>query len=172
MNIMQIHGFNTRQANGRNGPFTLYEIILNGQPYVARKPLYDQAVQLPAGSVVEADTRTEQNGQWTNYYVDDLRPQQQGFVPQQPSGPASSPSQYPVQAQPPAPPSPSEKDVTIWRQCATKVAAHLAGGGAGSFWENVDILMRYYETGEHPMPEQGDVATRYQQYDNPEDIPF
>lgn len=42
------------------------------------------------------------------------------------------------------------KDQSIWRQTATKVAAHISDGDPQTFWQNVDELVKYYETGEKP----------------------
>lgn len=163
MTNMLIQGVYPRQVNGRNGTFTLMEVDLNGQKYVAKKEVADLAARM-IGQPVEAVTRVEQRGQYTNYYVDDLRPAGYG-------GTATV-------AQPPASVSPSDRDRQIWRQTATKVAATLSEGGAGGFWENVDMLLRFYETGVHPVtpvpsPDYGLPAfSGPDQYTPDENIPF
>lgn len=67
---------------------------------------------------------------------------------------------------------PDFKDRTIWRQTATKVAAHLQAGTELEFWTNVDMLVKFYETGEKPgsVDPFGQAA---QTAKNPDDdIPF
>jgi hypothetical protein len=148
--LLTVEDVISRQANSARGPFQIYEVQMGGTPYRARKPVYDLALTL-RGQQVYAETRQEQNGQWTNYFVDSLAlapqgqaqnlaaPQYGNQVPE-PQAYAEAPSYVPT-----------GKDVIIWRQTATKVAADLLGPGDSeeSFWANVEKLIWFYETGQH-----------------------
>lgn len=142
--IMAVETTQTRQANSSRGPFTIYEVQLGGQMYRARKPVYDQAFTL-RGQTVIVETHSEQKGEWTNLFLDSIQPaQQMPAVPAQTSGA--------VQTEFVPDGVPTNRDLQIWRQTATKVAAHLQEPGESeeTFWSNVEKLVWFYETGRRP----------------------
>jgi len=169
--LLTLEGVNTRQANSARGPFTIYEVVAGGVAYRARKDLFDMASTIPVGTQLYAETRQEQKGEWLNHYIDSIvqmaqagivaPPQLQAATYQagyQPSAPPAQNAQTSGWQQPPNPPvpqpqafTPTDKDRTIWRQTATKVAADLMtpGDSQDDFWSNVDRLIWFYETGQH-----------------------
>jgi len=153
--LMTVQDASSRQANSARGPFTIYEVLLDGTQHRARKPIYDLALTLK-GQQVYAETRSENKNGWDNYYVDALMAQPDGGQAQ------VAQTQAEPQPQPTHTPVPSEKDRTIWRQTATKVASDLREPGESEqdFWRNVEKLIWFYETGQHPFVE------------DPDDIPF
>lgn len=163
--LMVVEDIRTRQANSARGPFEIYEIQLLGEWHRAKKPLWDSA-QMLRGQTVFAETRSEQRGEWKNYYVDTLTPSSPAT--QQPYPATAGYPQYPPQQQihppqappaPPAPPAPepTQKDRTIWRQTAAKVAAQMLDPGDSQldFWANVDMLVWFFESGERPGQGEG-----------------
>ena len=153
--IMTVEDTLTRTANSARGPFQIYEVLMGGTPYRARKPVFDLAQTL-RGQQVYADTRVEQKGEWTNYFVDSLTLPQPGPYQGQPQNsyqPAQQGYQPQPAPQPTSPPNPTEKDRQIWRQTATKVAAFMRDQGETQqdWWMNVERLVWFYETGQHPF---------------------
>lgn len=153
---MVVEDIRTRTANSARGPFEIYELQLQGQWHRAKKDLWDSA-QMLRGQTVFAETRTEQRGEWTNYFVDSLVPSSPATQQAVPATAGYPPEQQlPLQTQqapaPVAPPGPTQKDRTIWRQTATKVAAQMLDPGDSQvdFWANVDMLTWFYESGERP----------------------
>ena len=167
--IAVIEDVTKRTANSARGPFEIFEVQLMGNPHRARKDVWDIAMTL-RGQSVFADTRTEQRGEWTNYFVDSIVPATQSVpVPM----PVEQTTGYPLvgTAQPITAPTSggtmnvhvtpqptgyvvSDKDRIIWRQTATKVAADLRDPSDSdvTFWANVDMLIHFYETGLYPQP--------------------
>lgn len=125
-----------------------------------KQPIANEANRL-IGMAVEINGRTEQNGQWTNHYIDDIR-QATGAVQRETFAPAQA-AQQAQQAQPPAQrdepqsygtehakPAGSdwnEKDWSIMRQCAGKVAGQISGNDPKDFWSNVGPLLTYFAYG-------------------------
>lgn len=138
-----------RVVNKRDGgQITLNEVFINGQAYTARKPVFDQASML-VGQIAQLTVRSETNDRgYTNHYLDGVMQQMQTQPVAQPSQPQIAP-QVTTNL-------PTDKDRSIWRQCATKVAAQLLSpsDGEATFWNNVDRLMQFYETGQKPNTEQ------------------
>lgn len=180
-----IEGAAPRTVNKKDGSgqIILYEVQLQGRKYITRKPVFDTA-SLMIGQVVLADTRIEQNGTYTNYYLDSVL--RQDGAPQIQSAPqqtqtyvqpqTTSNAFTPPELLPPERPTP--RDHQIWRQVATKVAAHTSQSKA-EFWENVDHLIHFYETGEKPnatVPSPAQFAQQQtssqNQYPADEGIPF
>lgn len=158
----QVQGVQTRTVNGRNGPFEIHEVFINGMPHVAKRDVWEQARAMQ-GQTVEMQTRTEQKGQYTNYYLDSFgNGGLVGTAPPQPS--QSAPVAYqpqPAQSELPAfsgpQPSlsdPTQRDLQIWRQVALKVSAQLSNS-PHEFWGNLADLMRYIEHGQ--IPADGDL---------------
>jgi hypothetical protein len=128
----------------------------------------------------EQKPRNDGNGFYENYYADQIIPlasvqAAQGAYPpysnqqQQQPQPTYQPAQQAQQAQqqqqpvPPAPVQPvqqqvqqqqpwrpTEKDYTIWRQTAAKVAASLAAGDQYVFWTLLPELMEFFVLGKRP----------------------
>ena len=157
--LMVVEDIRTRTANSARGPFEIYEIQLQGQWHRAKKDLFDSA-QMLRGQTVFAETRNEQRGEWTNYFLDSLVPSSPATQQPYPAQ-AGYPQQTPVTPQgppvAPAAPVPSEKDRTIWRQTAAKVAAQMLdpGDSQQDFWANVDMLVWFFESGERPGQGEG-----------------
>lgn len=142
----------TRKSDGQQ--FTIYEVNANATNYQARKDVFDQAAAL-VGQPVLMEVRTEQKGTFTNHYVDSIAANGPAPVPVTTSAPVytapsttSTAASFTVTggASLPAPPN---RDLTIWRQTATKVAAHLSKTPS-EFWKNVNDLILFYETGQEP----------------------
>jgi hypothetical protein len=168
-----------RTVNRRDGSgsFLLYELFDHeGTPWVAKKDVYDGALYL-IGQPVDMIVRVEQNGQWTNRFVDIVSPAQAGAqVPQsnaatlalqqaqaaaqqaqriqpQPVWPQQTQQPQITQAQMPQlqPIStfPTEKDRSIHRQTAAKVAATISNSPS-ELWANCLDLARYFDSGQTP----------------------
>jgi len=161
-----------RQVNRRDGQgsFTLHEVWVDGRgPFVARRDVYMLALGLVNQRVI-AQVRSEQKGDFTNHYLDHVtadwnganQPQQPNYQQAMPQQTYNPPSPQPQQQYTP-PPSQDEariaqerKDLSIYRQTATKVAATLATVGQTNpnsldFWNNVNDLIRFYQTGQMPV---------------------
>jgi hypothetical protein len=110
---------------------TLFEVTINGRKWVARKPVFDVAEGL-VSQMADVTTRVEQNGNYTNYYLDEIKP----------VAAAKASSDY---AEDP------ERSERIARQTATKVAAIISTHDPQAFWANVDDLVHYYMTGDKPI---------------------
>ena len=158
--IAVIEDVTKRTANSARGPFEIFEVQLMGNPHRARKDVWDIAMTL-RGQSVFADVRSEQRGEWTNYFVDSIVPatqsvpvnpvRRQDHLPESTAGTTVVPN---MQMPQPTGYVVSEKDRIIWRQTATKVAADLyqSGESEQDFWANVDMLIRFYESGQYPQP--------------------
>lgn len=173
-----IQGVTARKVNRKKdgAEITIYEIMTsdNTKWTTSRRDLAGEANRL-IGQPVLIEGRTEVNGIYENYYLEDVRPndgtsfdasdsfpipgtiQQQMTPPAHLAPPTPPPAPIPV-APPPPPPipaaGPAERDWQIWRQCATKVAVHLSQTPA-EFWANVDDLIRYYAYGAKPQIQNG-----------------
>jgi len=172
-----------------SGSFPLYEVWIDGQgPFVARKDVFNQAQGL-LGAQVDAITRTEQKGDWTNHYLDFIEHRagpmqnpavvaqqaQYGNGQQQQTYQPSQPATSPIMTAQAVVSEPTEaeirKQTSIHRQTSTKVAA-LISKNAQEFWVNVQDLVHFYEMGvmpyqnhpvtPDPIPRQN--AQAYQQY--------
>jgi hypothetical protein len=167
--------------------FTIHEVIdQTGRKWVARRDVANMA-QSYVGHMVEMITRTEQkagrNGQtFTNHYVDHIAPanamtaiqqahQAQAAYAPQTMAPTPSPTPTPPPTPPPPPQGPpevhTERDRSIYRQTAGKVAAEISKTPS-EMWENIVLLARYFETGQVPPNAQGGGSN--DQYED--DIPF
>lgn len=174
----QIQSAVPRVITKRDGQqITLYEVFVNGQAFVAKKPVFDQASMM-VGQIVQLNTRTETNERgYTNNYLDSLV---QGQQTQQAPQAQQQPQYHPAPTQPTE--QPTTRDRQIWRQTATKVAAHLSSGEPEhAFWRNVDVLVHFYETGQKPSsnpvssphaPQQPQENFSQNQYPADEGIPF
>lgn len=179
--VFTISGLGPRTITPRDGrpSFTIWEVFDDqGGTWRVREDLYNQA-QHWFGQRVMATTRTEQRGNFTNYYIDQMQPMGQGPVQQ---AQQAQPQQgYTGQPQPQAAPQPQMMAVSEWerqkqhsihRQTAGKVAAVISKT-ADEFWGNVQAIFIYFETGQVPaasFAQQPDTNNRpnqaaYQPYD-------
>jgi hypothetical protein len=153
-----IEGAAPRTVTKRDGSsFTLFEVTIDGQKYVARKAVYDEA-QAFIGQAAEVTTRSERNGNFTNFYLDAITPAPQARA-------ASDYNEDP------------EKTLRIARQTASKVAAILSGDDRAAFWSNCDDLVAYYMDGIKPGEDEqyaayGENGTGQGQLRPDEEIPF
>jgi len=157
MNLMsQITGVITRaeprtiERRDGSGSFPLYEVWIDGQgPFVARKDVFNQAQAL-VNAQVEAITRTEQKGQYTNYYLDFV--EQRGVAGNsQQSYQQGGQTQAMTAAEQVNTRTAAEErtNISIHRQVAAKVAAKISTN-AQDFWVNIEDLFIYFQTGKHP----------------------
>lgn len=168
-----IQGVESRDVNRkRDGvKITLYEITTNSGVLTASRRQVAEAAYGLIGKPAELTIdEVEKNG-FTNYYLNKVEApfngaqtttigQQQAQQPQKTAfRPPAQPQQHVVETViPPQTAIPqaqtgmngAEKDTSIYRQVATKVAAWLVGpgGSADDFKQNVARLMNFYETGE------------------------
>jgi hypothetical protein len=151
-----------RKADGK--PIRIYQIhTTDGVKWTTnRKDIATDAFRM-VGQQVEIQGRQEENGIYTNYYLDEVHapganppqaggqwapPQATGFAPEPP---VLAPATITVQPQPITtapnseigPQGPTPTDWAIWRQTAAKVSAHISSGAA-EFWANVDDLVNYF----------------------------
>lgn len=179
----------SREVNKRDGTtFTLQEVFDDeGTAWVARQDVANIARGF-IGQRVEMVCRTEQNGKYTNRYIDSVLPLN-GSAPTVAAAVAAA--QQTMQAQQEAqvrrevanPPYVfDDKDRSIFRQVAAKVSAEISDNEA-EFWQNCKDLTLYFETGvaaegirkaEAVLTGTVGVEPQPQQvYDNPDDdIPF
>lgn len=145
-----------------NSEYVCYDIVdQDGVKWVAwERGLAERAFNLK-GQPALWQVEVTQNGEWTNRTLKGIDAKAtSGFEPALTAmtasiGSFSPTTQAPVGGGLVAPTItfagegdvPTFKDRSIWRQTATKVAAHL-GGTMAEFWENVAVLERFYETGE------------------------
>lgn len=161
-----------RKVNTRNGEVTIYDVVdTNGVKWVAwDRPLAEQAFALKGvPSIWKVDI--SQNGKFENKTLKEIAAKPSGgfsaaldtMEAQLGSGTSSG---FPTEVKRAMIEEPTFKDRNIWRQTATKVAAHLQPGTELEFWTNVDMLTRFYETGEKP------VAIEFQKSSVDDNIPF
>jgi len=152
-----------RTINKRDGSnTTLYEVyVVGSQTPLAtfKRSLADSAFEL-IGQAAELHYAVKQNGDFTNYYLNNILPAR---------ATAAEAAQRAQEAQPllrqaaglPEAPVPSQgltnapsKDQAIHRQTAAKVAATLVQAAPNTdpyvFWENVEKLAHYFDTGVIP----------------------
>lgn len=167
------------KARRDQSTYVLNEVVIDGQTYVARKDVCVLA-QSMLGQQVSAVVRSEVKGNYTNFYLDFIelagggsQPGQGQYTPaaqaqqaQQQGQPLPAPQQQvqPQQLAPatftPAPgpdPSPGArsaaeeaKQLSIHRQTAGKVAG-LISSNPIDFWQNVQQLVVFFDTGQVPF---------------------
>lgn len=149
----------TRKSDGQ--PFTIFDIDTTCGRISTSNQQHAQAANGMVGQTAFFDVTAKENGFYTNYYLNAIKQEHETPVrtewPQADisySSPGAGTTS--VTATAPQPVSFSqpglsgaEKDASIWRQTATKVAATI-GGSPSDFWANVDDLMVYYATGKVP----------------------
>jgi hypothetical protein len=145
-----------REIQPRDGrpSFTVFEIFDDqGNTWRAREDLYNRATHW-FGQRVVATTRTEQRGNFTNLYVDQMEPA--GAQPvQQPIQQAQQAQTVPPQqvntptvatgvGQPTVSEWQRQTQRSIHRQTAAKVAAKMSETPA-EFWENARLIYQWFE---------------------------
>lgn len=152
-------------------PFMLYKIeTLKGLTLETFKREVAESAHKTIGYPSLLTIKTEKNGEYVNRYLQmavikptegyvgtamagamqahaqALPPNADSFTTYTPGGGSITSGNGLTQTRPEGP---TQKDVTIWRQTATKVAAHLSKT-ADEFWPNVALLLKFYETGQPP----------------------
>jgi hypothetical protein len=153
----------TRKSDGKS--FTLFEISIDGgTKYSTTDRAIGQLAYNLIGKFVSMTFVEKQNGSYTNLYVNDLvaipiannekeilevlNDHNSSYVSPTPSNAIPRPAAAPAPTPTPTPANDS-REKTIWRQTATKVAAHLSTDYE-KFWTHVDELIAFYETGKKP----------------------
>jgi hypothetical protein len=151
----------TRQVGARNS--TLWEVTTqDGTKWVTFKAQVGNAATNNQGAVVDMSVSIEQNGDFTNYYVNDIRVKAPAAQPQGLTVPASEIQTLAARAQEAATAKQEmgfaefaaheqRKNESIHRQVAAKVACQLASEDADEFWSNVSALFDYFQTGRTPF---------------------
>jgi hypothetical protein len=149
-----------RIVSTRDGrQFTLYELFAaDGTTWVAKADVFNIA-QTMVGQQVEIVGRVEQKGNFTNYYADLVQlagaPQATHMQAMQAVQQAQQSAVAAGRVQQALPGSyPTEKDHSITRQTAGKVAAQISSTPQ-EFWQNVQDLARYFDTGQVPVMHAG-----------------
>lgn len=150
-----------RRKDGTNT--TLYEVYVVGAiaPLSTFKRELAESAFTLVGQSAEAHYTVKQNGQYTNYYLEDILPapaspaeRAQRAQEAQPLLRTAAGLPEPAQALQEAQASQDEKNRAIHRQTAAKVAATLFAASpsdAPTFWENVRTLALYFDTGVLPI---------------------
>lgn len=164
----------TRKSDGQQ--ITLWEVIDgDGTKWTARKDIATLAQNM-LGQPVTIVTRVEQNGSYTNRYLDAVELNMGAQIQQefnQPQAPNYAQAAMQAQPQHPTPQPqyvPDDRIESIYRQTACKVAAHISTGQL-DFWKNVGVLINFFRTGIFPIvvedENQNDSRAYGGGYDNP-----
>ena len=146
-------------------PFTLYEITAGDKTWATKKQDIALTAHSLVGKTARIEGRVQQNGNFTNYYINSI---------QETDAPATTSDVFdsPIPSSNGSTAVPTDRDESIYRQVATKVAAQLADTPT-DFWQNVDTLMNFYRTGQHPSQEENYAQTATQtDFAGDDDIPF
>lgn len=133
-----------------NGTKTLYEVeTLDGTKWTTfRQPLANAARAL-IGKPAVLQCKISKNGDYTNYYIDEIASAAPPAEQAAPSTPKSEPvdfktfSDYETKKE-------QAKNESIHRQSAAKTAAMLAPKDANEFWANIGDLLNFFRTGMSP----------------------
>jgi hypothetical protein len=155
----------TAKSTGRK--FTLYTVETDHGEFTTAKRDLEQKSQRMIGQEADYTIRTEQRGDFTNYYLEEVlpvgtpppspslfpqnmpKPQGQVNHPQVPEPSANTMVQQ-RQEQPIGNPAfPSDKDINIMRQTAGKVAGAISRTPE-EFWDNIDAIVAYFIDGSKP----------------------
>ena len=142
-----------RKSDGRK--FTLYNVETDqGTFTTTRRELAAEAHKL-VNKQARFTVKTEQRGEFTNYYLEAVEPIESAFPqqlprsqpqpqprPQEPIGNLEAPVGTPDLTQ-------ANKDLMIHRQTAAKVAAQVSRT-PDEFWPNLLDLVHFFQTGETP----------------------
>jgi len=158
-----LHNYAPRQLTGRNGLFTLHEIETSAGTYRIRADMVPTVTQL-IGAQVEMVTRVEQKGDFTNYIADHVsiserQPNATAQIMGAQQAQAQRGQQQPQQSQQvmPRQVTPQEKEISIHRQVAAKVAAKISTS-PDEFWNNINDLFTYFQSGQVPSQAVQDYA--------------
>lgn len=167
----QIKEVTRRTVTPKNGnpPFLLYEIEdSNGTKWTTKKDDLALTAHALVGKSATIEGSIVENGRFKNYYLNGIWESNGVPAPETAIVPTVIPDSTPSFRD-----TTDDKDISIWRQVATKVAAQMSEG-PDEFWKNVEILMTFYATGQHPDTE-GEYATAASQathFTGDDDIPF
>jgi hypothetical protein len=157
-----------KQVTPKSGanPFTLFEITAGDHTWVTKIQDIALTAHSLVGKNVIIDGKVEQNGNYTNYYINSIKEADDStsvIAPTTVEIPLSTTSNG----------KSPEEEAKIHRQVATKVAALLADTPI-DFWQNVDSLMTFYSTGNHPYQgdTNGESTTQATQFQGDDGIPF
>lgn len=178
-----VQGVQQRVVNKRTGgTTTVYDVIDgNGVKWSTfKQPVANEANRL-IGHRVEMQIRIEQNGQYENKFIDDIRAfgmnggsaqaeqPRGGYSPAERAMSASGvqPDPQPMAVDTPIPMAPQGEDdktkqIRIMRQAAAKVSAVISTTPI-DFWRNLDPLFNYFQTGLMPQDFLADAVTSYAQ---------
>ena len=156
-----------KQITPKNGgnPFTLFEIDAGDNTWTTKRQELALTAHSLKGRTAVISGKVEQKGNYTNYYLDSIA--------ETDAPPTSDIFDTPTATIPESNGNNDAREENIHRQVATKVAAQLADNPA-DFWQNVDTLMRFYQTGVHPQQEgtNGVAATQEEGFTGDDNIPF
>lgn len=138
--------------------FDLYEIEAGDHVWTTKKQDIALSAHALVGQAALINGKVQQKGNYTNYYIDSIAESD------------SLPTKIPMDMVESNNGSTS-RDESIYRQVATKVAAQLADN-TNDFWQNVNILLHFYRTGEQPGQGTSDEMVAAQTYAGDDDIPF
>lgn len=173
---------------------TIYEIVdSDGTKWATFKNTIANEANRLVGQAVQIQGRVEQNGQWENFYIDDIRmgtgaqnralesvrEAQTVQLQPHPSGPVYDATPQIPQIKRQEDQGPTEKDWSIARAVAVKVSAQLSEDPK-SFWANLDALVTYLMLGlkppefenAHPTQESNQFIPETAYVDPGRDSPF
>lgn len=134
------------------GTATIYQILdeFNNKWETWNQDVAKEANRM-LGQTAEIMGEIEQNGQYTNRKINDIRlatnSQQQAPNPVEQ---ARAAQREPEPIMRDGDQGPTEKDFRIGRQTAAKVSAAISGNDPTSFWKNLDPLVTYFIYGLMP----------------------
>lgn len=136
----------------KNGTMTIWEVATPEGKFSTTKPEYGNAARELIGKVADMKVSIQQNGQYTNRYLNAIRLSRQSV--DTPVGQAALRAQEAQQVtyeqyRSGEAEKDSQRTESIHRQCAAKVAAAMSTD-AVEFWANVDAVFTFFQTGNYP----------------------
>lgn len=163
-----------RTVTPKNGtpPFILFDIEdSNGIKWTTKRDDIALTAHALVGKTATFEGTIRENGRFKDYFLNSIS-EANGATPAPQTAsviPDSTPT--PTIQTPQIPDVTLEKEMMIWRQVATKVAAQMSEG-PGEFWQNVETLIAFYATGNHPGDAYVETAPQPAQDASYDDIPF
>lgn len=142
-----ITGVTKKNVTKKDGsPLTLYDITTSeGTTWTTAKDGLALEAHSRVGRLVAIDGEIKENGRFRNYYINGLM--DPGELNAQPVSLNGIPDATPTI--PLSDTGDNGKQEQIHRQTATKVAVQMSDTPK-AFWENVQVLMDFYNTGNFP----------------------
>lgn len=135
-----------RRSDGQM--FKLYDVTLSdGNTYTTSKRDTAEYAHGMTGKPALCTIKVEQNGVYTNRYLNAIQSLDGAFGITQPS--TTAPPTQTTFTTSPIPDTSSEKEDRIMRQAAAKVSAQLSSTPA-EFWGNLDHMMDWFRLGKKP----------------------